>query len=230
MKAYFQLHQLAERPGQEAPAALGRQIDLQYDDEHQRSTRSPTAAEACGRTGLRRGRHARHGGEPGRRPYLNSSRVRPHLHRREQWGTNYKKYPWTIGWQPDYIAEGRLYGQDIRRNRGEREGGGPVPERQLREGLPGRLQVGARHGERAAQIVNEESLGGRQRRASVAADQAPGERCRHPRHLRHADADDPDLRGHQPARLEARQHLRQLGVRHRHVHDDPQSAPRARRP
>ena len=34
-----------------------------------------------------------------------------------EWGTNWKKYPWTIGWQPDYIAEGRLYGTDIRQNK-----------------------------------------------------------------------------------------------------------------
>jgi ABC-type branched-subunit amino acid transport system substrate-binding protein len=30
------------------------------------------------------------------------------------WGTQYKKYPWTIGWQPNYVAEGALYGQYIR--------------------------------------------------------------------------------------------------------------------
>jgi branched-chain amino acid transport system substrate-binding protein len=29
---------------------------------------------------------------------------------------NYKEFPWTIGWQPDYIAEGRLYGLDIKKN------------------------------------------------------------------------------------------------------------------
>ena len=34
-----------------------------------------------------------------------------------EWGTNWRKYPWTIGWQPDYVAEGRLYGTDIRQNR-----------------------------------------------------------------------------------------------------------------
>jgi branched-chain amino acid transport system substrate-binding protein len=32
------------------------------------------------------------------------------------WGLQYKQYPWTIGWQPDYIAEGRVYGDWIRRN------------------------------------------------------------------------------------------------------------------
>jgi branched-chain amino acid transport system substrate-binding protein len=32
------------------------------------------------------------------------------------WGLQYKQFPWTIGWQPDYIAEGRAYGDWIRRN------------------------------------------------------------------------------------------------------------------
>jgi branched-chain amino acid transport system substrate-binding protein len=32
------------------------------------------------------------------------------------WGLQYKQYPWTIGWQPDYIAEGRAYGQWIAKN------------------------------------------------------------------------------------------------------------------
>ncbi len=32
------------------------------------------------------------------------------------WGLQYKQYPWTIGWQPDYIAEGRSYGLWIKQN------------------------------------------------------------------------------------------------------------------
>ncbi|MFL5919345.1 MAG: ABC transporter substrate-binding protein [Gaiellaceae bacterium] len=32
------------------------------------------------------------------------------------WGLQYKQFPWTIGWQPDYIAEGRSYGTWITRN------------------------------------------------------------------------------------------------------------------
>ena len=28
-------------------------------------------------------------------------------------GPQYKQYPWTIGWQPDYFAEGRIYGEWI---------------------------------------------------------------------------------------------------------------------
>ena len=32
------------------------------------------------------------------------------------WGLQYKQFPWTIGWQPDYIVEGRAYGIWIARN------------------------------------------------------------------------------------------------------------------
>jgi branched-chain amino acid transport system substrate-binding protein len=32
------------------------------------------------------------------------------------WGLQYKQFPWTIGWQPDYIAEGRAYGEWIKKN------------------------------------------------------------------------------------------------------------------
>ncbi len=32
------------------------------------------------------------------------------------WGLQYKQYPWTSGWQPDYIAEGIAYGRWIARN------------------------------------------------------------------------------------------------------------------
>jgi branched-chain amino acid transport system substrate-binding protein len=32
------------------------------------------------------------------------------------WGTDYKQYPWTTGWQPSYQFEGKIYGQAIARN------------------------------------------------------------------------------------------------------------------
>jgi branched-chain amino acid transport system substrate-binding protein len=52
------------------------------------------------------------------RPYLNQQRVPQSLvaSGASNWGTEYKEYPWTIGWQVDYIAEGRLYGQHIKAN------------------------------------------------------------------------------------------------------------------
>jgi branched-chain amino acid transport system substrate-binding protein len=30
------------------------------------------------------------------------------------WGTQYKQYPWTIGWQPDYPGEAKIYAQFIK--------------------------------------------------------------------------------------------------------------------
>jgi branched-chain amino acid transport system substrate-binding protein len=49
------------------------------------------------------------------RDYLNSHKVPQVLVSTGAsfWGTQYKKYPWTIGWQPNYVAEGALYGQYI---------------------------------------------------------------------------------------------------------------------
>ena len=51
-------------------------------------------------------------------PYLNSNKVPQVLISTgaSDFGKDYRKYPWTIGWQPDYVAEGRLYGSDINKN------------------------------------------------------------------------------------------------------------------
>jgi len=52
------------------------------------------------------------------RPYLNQNGV-PHMFvatGATTWGKDYQKYPWTIGWQPDYQAEAILYAQDILKN------------------------------------------------------------------------------------------------------------------
>ena len=51
-------------------------------------------------------------------PYLNEKKV-PHILNStgaSEWGFNYVKYPWSIGWQPDYVGEGRIYGLDIVKN------------------------------------------------------------------------------------------------------------------
>jgi branched-chain amino acid transport system substrate-binding protein len=33
-----------------------------------------------------------------------------------KWGSEYKQYPWTIGYQPDYISESKVYAKDILSN------------------------------------------------------------------------------------------------------------------
>ena len=52
------------------------------------------------------------------RPYLNSKAVPQVLVSTgaTQFGREYKQYPWTIGWQPDYVSEARIYGLDIKNN------------------------------------------------------------------------------------------------------------------
>jgi branched-chain amino acid transport system substrate-binding protein len=52
------------------------------------------------------------------RPYLNSKKV-PQVFNAtgaHTWSADYKQYPWTGGWQPDYQFEGQIYGQAIARN------------------------------------------------------------------------------------------------------------------
>jgi branched-chain amino acid transport system substrate-binding protein len=49
------------------------------------------------------------------RSYLNQNKV-PQVFLSTgatSWGTDYNKYPWTIGWQPNYVAEGYIYGRFI---------------------------------------------------------------------------------------------------------------------
>ena len=52
------------------------------------------------------------------RPYLNQKKVPQLLNATgaQTWGRDWKKYPWTGGWQPDYTAEAILYGRHIKAN------------------------------------------------------------------------------------------------------------------
>jgi branched-chain amino acid transport system substrate-binding protein len=52
------------------------------------------------------------------RPFLNGRKVPQSLVSTgaSYWGLEYKKWPWTSGWQPDYITEGRVYGKWIAKN------------------------------------------------------------------------------------------------------------------
>jgi branched-chain amino acid transport system substrate-binding protein len=52
------------------------------------------------------------------RPYLNQNRVPQVLVSTgaTEWGTEWRQFPWTIGWEPDYVAEGRLFGLQIKKN------------------------------------------------------------------------------------------------------------------
>jgi branched-chain amino acid transport system substrate-binding protein len=57
------------------------------------------------------------------RPYLNQAKV-PQIFvstGATQFGTQGSQYPWTIGWQPDYVSEGRVYGQNIAKSQADQK-------------------------------------------------------------------------------------------------------------
>ena len=72
------------------------------------------------------------------RPYLNQRKVPQALISTgdSAFGLEAKKWPWTIGWQPDYISEGHIYARWLLDECTEGEDRGLLPERQLRPGLP----------------------------------------------------------------------------------------------
>jgi len=57
------------------------------------------------------------------RPYLNSVKVPQMLVATgaTTWGRDWKQYPWTTGWQPDYELEGKIYGRAIAHNAGKQK-------------------------------------------------------------------------------------------------------------
>ena len=124
MKAYFDYINARRAAKAEDPArrrgVLGRQIVWKfYDDAYNTAT-----------TGLLIRRLVEQdkvfatvgqlGTEPvlAVRDYMNQQKVPQALVSTgaSYWGLQYKEYPWTTGWQPDYVAEGRLYGINIKQN------------------------------------------------------------------------------------------------------------------
>ena len=153
-------------------------------------------------------------------PYLNSNKV-PHVlvsTGASDFGKDYRKYPWTIGWQPDYVAEGRLYGSDINKNHPNAKIAILYQDDSYGKDYVAGFKSALGTAKVKSQVVREEAVRARQRPAAVAADPAAELRRRHADDLRHADADDPGVRGSPRAQLEAGQHLRELGLGDRHVH------------
>jgi branched-chain amino acid transport system substrate-binding protein len=91
------------------------------------------------------------------RPYLNEQKV-PDLFiatGASQWGLQYQQYPSTIGYQPDYISEAKIYGREILKSYPtarigvlfQNDDSGKDYTSGLRQGL----------GDRASMIVDQES-------------------------------------------------------------------------
>ena len=151
------------------------------------------------------------------RAYLNAIKV-PQLFVASgatTWGKDYKTYPWTIGYQPNYQAEGTIYGRYVAKTSPKARIGvlyqnddygkdllkGPVQRSRL-EGKAGRLQADLR----------------RHRRPGSVADRAPeGRAGEHADALRDAEVRDPVVRLRAQARLEA-DGLRERGLERRQHH------------
>jgi len=120
MKAYFS-HINARRGPDGKRGVYGRQIVFKYYDDgynpvnsvqqHRRLVEQDRVFAVVGTLGTEVNQAVQ--------PYLNSRGV-PHVlvsTGASEFGLDYRRYPWSIGWQPDYVAEARLYGADIRRNK-----------------------------------------------------------------------------------------------------------------
>lgn len=120
MKAYFAY--VNKRRGPDGKrGVMGRQIVWKYYDHGYNTATSLQLARKLVQEDKVFATVGDLGTEPvqASRSYMNSAKV-PQVFvstGASEFGTKYKEFPWTIGWQPDYVAEARLYGGDIRRNK-----------------------------------------------------------------------------------------------------------------
>jgi branched-chain amino acid transport system substrate-binding protein len=124
MKAYFAYVNARKATRAEDPqrrrGVLGRRIVWKYYDH---AYNTATAAQLSRRL-VEQDRVFATVGDLGTEPvlatraYMNQQRVPQALVSTgaSYWGLAYKEFPYTSGWQPDYIAEGRLYGLHAKAN------------------------------------------------------------------------------------------------------------------
>jgi branched-chain amino acid transport system substrate-binding protein len=124
MKAYFSYVNARRAARADDPArrrgVFGRQIIWKYYDH----AYNPATAAQLARRLVEQDKVFATVGELGTEPvlatreYMNQQKVPQALVSTgaSYWGLQYKEFPYTTGWQPDYIAEGRLYGLHIKAN------------------------------------------------------------------------------------------------------------------
>ena len=137
------------------------------------------------------------------RDYLNQVKV-PQLFvasGRDDVGRDAAKYPWTIGFQPSYAAEGLVYGQYIARTKKKAKVAVLFQNDDYGKDLLGEPEARPRsvrlEGRRCRAVPGDVV------RRRIADREAQGVRRERPLHLRDADLRDPGLRLREPPRLEA---------------------------
>ncbi len=119
MKAYFAYVNARKGPDKKR-GVMGRQIVFKYYDDGY----NPANTVQLTRRLVEQDKVFATVGGLGTEPQLS---VREYLNQQKvpqalvstgatEFSSQYKEFPWTIGWQPDYIAEGRLYGLHLKAN------------------------------------------------------------------------------------------------------------------
>jgi branched-chain amino acid transport system substrate-binding protein len=120
MRAYFSYINARRNKGDGKRGVYGRQIVWKFYDDQYNPSQTVQLTDKLVLEDKIFANVGSLGTEPNLpiRPRLNQRKV-PHIlvsTGASTWGLETKTYPWTVGWQTDYIAEGRVYGQWIRRN------------------------------------------------------------------------------------------------------------------
>ena len=128
------------------------------------------------------------------RPYLNSLKV-PQLFVASgatTWGRDYAQYPYTIGFQPSYQAEGWVYGKYLARTAPGATIAVLFENDDYGKDLLGGLKRGLQRSK--AKVIAAQPYDASVTRRLLADREAEVVRRRHARDLRHADVRDPGVR------------------------------------
>jgi branched-chain amino acid transport system substrate-binding protein len=119
MKAYFAYINARKGPDGKR-GVMGRQIIWKYYDDGFNTANTSALTRRLVEQDKVFATVGQLGTEPvlASRAYMNQQKVPQALvfTGASYWGSQYKEYPWTTGYQPDYIGEGRLYGLHLKAN------------------------------------------------------------------------------------------------------------------
>ena len=126
MKAYFAYVNARKGPDKKR-GVMGRQIIFKYYDD----AYNPATTAQLTRRLVEQDKVFATVGALGTEPqlavrsYMNQQKVPQALVSTgaTEFDSQWREFPWTIGWQPDYIAEGRLYGLHLKANNRDKKVG-----------------------------------------------------------------------------------------------------------